>query len=956
MKTIHVTGQYFLNHLLEEQELRTQVRLLAAAGYESIYGHARQGLKTPYFSEAWWNAIRIIVEECRNAGIKFSIWDEDSYPSAVAGNRIIWNHPELASRALDFTVAEVAGNGETVELLLKDAALLKCYALPKEKNGFGAPVDLTKYCGTLRSSWAERHVSEEAYSESCKIGTPHWRTFMNHKAFALLWQPGDKREYTVVAVQVVHPEGRHNTDILNPETTRKLIEYTHQEYIANFSGEILREYFHASFMDEPSPGGLYPWTPAFNQEFINDHGFSLLEYLPHLALDVDSRTPLIRHHYRMTQMRLQCESYLAPVQEWCHAHGIKSVGHLTRSEYLSYVGYTWPNELRCYKYLDIPCTDPLGAGIAWRDACAYHTGLKVVSSAAHIFGKEQAGSDALAVMGNETSLRDLKFSLDFQMVMGINYFNIHGLNYSLEGPRKDETPPSLFYQHSEWKYMNALIQHTKNTCEALSGGKHLCNIAVLYPAASFYCALNQQTAYKQDALEEKIHFLSEFLLSHQKDFDFVDEITLAELIDSGIPEEWQVIILPYLRYIESRTAEYLSKFIANGGKVIVLGQKPQLLGRSIDIPLTEWDESNFLFSDAMDGQLLSNLPGPVIEGNGCNDIFILQREKEREKISFLFNRSEQEFHGRFEEQELRIAPRGSVLIRGKSVPVPQPSMVKPVTLSGEWTLEFQSNHVPLCHWKVMELNGKEQDDSYLPCKCVNLMDRQTETLNTAKHKRYKSRFLFTGNEIPLKLVLEESSIAGKWKVFVNDLEIKEFRKEPLYDCMNIAADIGHALRGGTTPAENVITIDTTGNECGLFEMPYLCGDFKCEHRYAHKSLPYLVNATHPQLLNGLQSWGVLGYGTYSGTASYTKQIEIQQAGAYWLSLGRVEDIAEVFIDGKSIAVLPWTPYECRLEYLASGSHELRIDITNGPGNRDRLAGLPSGLLGPVCLIHNPKEL
>ena len=55
MKTIHVTGQYFLNHLLEEQELRKQVKLLAAAGYESIYGHARQGLKTPYFSEAWWD-------------------------------------------------------------------------------------------------------------------------------------------------------------------------------------------------------------------------------------------------------------------------------------------------------------------------------------------------------------------------------------------------------------------------------------------------------------------------------------------------------------------------------------------------------------------------------------------------------------------------------------------------------------------------------------------------------------------------------------------------------------------------------------------------------------------------------------------------------------------------------------------------------------------------------------
>ena len=51
--TIHVAGQYFLNHRLDLAELRKQVRELASAGYESLYGHARQGLKTPYMSESW---------------------------------------------------------------------------------------------------------------------------------------------------------------------------------------------------------------------------------------------------------------------------------------------------------------------------------------------------------------------------------------------------------------------------------------------------------------------------------------------------------------------------------------------------------------------------------------------------------------------------------------------------------------------------------------------------------------------------------------------------------------------------------------------------------------------------------------------------------------------------------------------------------------------------------------
>ena len=39
---IHLACQYFLNHHLKEDELRKQVRELAAAGYECVYAHARQ--------------------------------------------------------------------------------------------------------------------------------------------------------------------------------------------------------------------------------------------------------------------------------------------------------------------------------------------------------------------------------------------------------------------------------------------------------------------------------------------------------------------------------------------------------------------------------------------------------------------------------------------------------------------------------------------------------------------------------------------------------------------------------------------------------------------------------------------------------------------------------------------------------------------------------------------------
>jgi hypothetical protein len=945
---IYVAGQYFLNNGLKADEVRKQVKEISQAGYQAIYGHARQGLETPYFSEEWWDIIKVIVDECRANGMKFAIWDEDYFPSAVAGDRIIWNNPELAAQDIKFTVAEFGADNKTIELNLLNAKLLKCYALPKTDSGFGEPVDITKHCGTVRTEWTGRGVVESAYSDSCKIGMPHWRTSMHErsKTYALKWKPEKQADYLIVAAQVICPPGRHNTDILNEKTISEFIRYTHDEYAERFGNEVLKKDFHAAFMDEPAPGGNFPWTERFAEEFRNDHGYDITEKLPHLAVDIDESTPLIRHHYRMTQMRLQCTNYLKQIQAWCHKRGIQSAGHLSRSEYLTYVAQAWPNELRCYKYLDIPCTDPLGAGIAWRDAAAYHIGLKVVSSAAHIFGKEQAGSDALAVMGNETSLRDLKFSADYQMVMGINYFNLHGLSYSFDGPRKDEVPPSLFYQHSQWAYMPAFIEYIKNTCAALSRGKHICEIAMLYPSSSFYCIYNNaHVREKESKLEDKIHLLADDLLSNQKDFDLIDEITLAELADGKMPEDWQVIILPHLKFITVETAVCLEKFRASGGKVIVIGEMPELLGEKLESPLKEWCNPRLIFSENLTSEIIESLPGPELKGAGRENIFILRREEGNECISFIFNRAENDFTGIYNGETITVPAKGSLLLEGTDEKTNEDEKIKKTeTLMTGWQVKFAENHVPLAIWKA-------KNDIDLPhASEYNLLERQKNPLPAGENQvSYQSRFMYNGSKKALKIVFDRSAVVGNWKLLFNDVEIVNFKNERIYDCYNFSADLTEHIRTGSTPTENRITIITQGEGRGLFEMPYLYGDFTCEYRHAYRSLPFLQGAGSPVKLDSLLPWQELGYPAFSGTAEYSIEFDIEKAGNYHIDFGWVEDIADIFLDGRHISLLPWKPYDCSLRYLERGTHKLRVDVTNGPGNHDRLAMLTAGLLGPVDL-------
>ncbi|NLE29927.1 MAG: hypothetical protein GX629_09695, partial [Phycisphaerae bacterium] len=599
-----MTGQYFLNHRLDPQEIQWQVRELAAKGYQGIYPHARQGLLTPYFSNDWWRSIDAILDGCRNTGMTMWIWDEDYFPSGLAGGRVVWDDPGLIARGLEFTSSHFEGNGP-FELDFSTGMLLKAFAVSWNPDGtFGEFWDITDFCGTRRQTWTPRNIQHGAYSPPMRrVGHPHWRCTMTDNRFAVVWTPPRSGRYTLVGITIKNTSGVH-PDMLNPQSVQRFIEFSYEPYYQRY-GKEFGTLIQGAFTDEPSPGGfLYPWTRHFPQEFQADHGYDLLEQLPHLALDLNDQSPMVRHHYRLTQHRLQEHNYIGQLARWCADHRIAFYGHLTRTEWLSLCSFYWPNELRCYKQMTIPSADPLTASCGWKDAAAYHTGLKVASSAAHLFDKGQAGSDALAVVGDEVSLRDLKYQLDYQMVLGINHFVLHGLSYSIDGPRKDEVPPSIFYQHTEWKYMNTLMDHVRTTAQALTGGEHICDLAVLYPSTSLACQANASTDMWGALPDEMlIHDLADQLLSHQKDFDLIDEVTLQEKVDlSGkllTAEPYRTIILPYLRYIDIQTAQALQRFAHNGGCVILIGPKPRAITGNLNEPLKDWVDDSMVVSSSL---------------------------------------------------------------------------------------------------------------------------------------------------------------------------------------------------------------------------------------------------------------------------------------------------------------------------------------------------------------------
>ncbi len=850
-------------------------------------------------------------------------------------------------------------------------------------------IDITGYCGTRRQEWTERRVQHTMYSPLLALsGTPHWRCSFEDNRFAVCWKTPKKARYVVIGITVEFNFGR--TCLMDPRTTKAMLDSSYEEYYKRYAKHF-GGLVESVFFDEPSNGaGIYPWSADFSQEFFKDHSYDIVENLAHLAYDIDEKSPAIRLHFRETQHRLMTVNYLEQSREWCSKRNLVFSGHLTRTEWLSLTAAFWPNELRCYKYVDIPCCDPLGKAYGFKDTAAYHTGIKVVTSAARVFGKELAGSDCLAVIGDEVSLRDLKGMLDYQMALGINYFVAHRYSYSIDGPRKDEVPPSIFYQHSEWDYMNCLSEYVKNTCRRLSEAVPVCKILMLYPSTSLAALQkpdNDTWSCKHNSWivledEKKIHALVDDLLSAHRDFDFIDDVTLSELVSEKgaltLRNDYGVIVLPYLKFIPEHTAKALRRYVSNGGRVVLVEDIPTVLTAKPEKLNTEGME-------LVNGNPSDILP-PVaeIKGNGAEDVFVGRYLEDKKDLFFLYNRSKNIFRGSCEGIPVEIEPVSGLMvdekcrlenaagdfserhqlggivfgevkgeIKGMPASCQRSQNTIPRTvdlkcnslcneLNGNWTVEFGENQLAMSFQQVFA-DAEIENADYGQGKSydLSLREKNPAPANSAK-VLYRYRLTSSGNISDTKIVMEESSVSGNWKVYVNGTLVDKWAKKRFYDCNNIFADV--KLKQGNSPLVNVIDIITDGG--ALKETPYLYGNFRCSYPHVHRSFPDLSTTDKVFEAGILSDWADWGYPTYSGKTVYTKTFEIAEAGTYMLDLGRVEDIAEIAIDDMPPVILPWPPYRHEFK-LSSGLHSMRITVTNAPGNMFRNAALPAGLIGPV---------
>jgi hypothetical protein len=121
-------------------------------------------------------------------------------------------------------------------------------------------------------------------------------------------------------------------------------------------------------------------------------------------------------------------------------------------------------------------------------------------------------------------------------------------------------------------------------CTALRGGQQIADVAVLYPAESFWTRFLPSRHWTQEAsaaarIESLYRAATESLFDSQRDFTFVDSRSIAEakvrsdvLVHGQL--RWRVIILPGADTLPIAAWENLARFVRQGGVVVALGALP----------------------------------------------------------------------------------------------------------------------------------------------------------------------------------------------------------------------------------------------------------------------------------------------------------------------------------------------------------------------------------------------
>jgi len=313
------------------------------------------------------------------------------------------------------------------------------------------------------------------------------------------------------------------------------------------------------------------WSQDFLEEFRKRRGYDLRPHLLALARDDWPASRAIRRDWGRTLTELFEERFLKPLADWSRSQGVR----------LRVQNYGIPPAaLGSHRYVELP----EGEGWQWKSLSP----SRWAASAAHQYGRMIVSSETWTWL-HSPSFRatplDAKVEADMHFLQGINQLIGHGWPYS---PPEAGYPGWRFYaagvfndQNPWWIVMPELARYLQRVSFLLRQGEPVVDVAVYLPTDDAWADFSPGHAELIRALERRLGTeLIRTVLEAGYNLDFFDDETLAErgrvegrsLSFGGV--QYRVVILPAVETMPLATLERLAEFARAGGVLIATGRLP----------------------------------------------------------------------------------------------------------------------------------------------------------------------------------------------------------------------------------------------------------------------------------------------------------------------------------------------------------------------------------------------
>jgi hypothetical protein len=108
---------WFTSGNINRKEMRFQLEGFKAQGINDFFIHPSDNTQGDYLGEHFFRMIRWAVEDAKELGLNYWIYDEYNWPSGTAGGRVIYNAPWAKMTCL-CKLSKTANGGETVRIEL----------------------------------------------------------------------------------------------------------------------------------------------------------------------------------------------------------------------------------------------------------------------------------------------------------------------------------------------------------------------------------------------------------------------------------------------------------------------------------------------------------------------------------------------------------------------------------------------------------------------------------------------------------------------------------------------------------------------------------------------------------------------------------------------------------------------------------------------------------------------